>query len=321
MKTIFPHMKTSLLASAGMILTDAERAAGRLMRAPDHGASGGGTGDAGSGSGGGDSGGDSGGGAAGAGGDGGNGGAQDGGNAGDAANGGTPDGKSGGDGAGDGAASGSILSDAARDDEGGAGAAGEGGEGEGDGPRLTFGEGDDAVEILGAPEAYELSVPQELADKGMSFDKEAFDLVEPVFRDLNLSGPAAQSVVNAYAEKILPLFEKRAHEGAEGVGADMRRQWQEAAEAEFSGKDGNPTLKEAKALSKQAFIASGVKPDSPFLTMLEESGLGNHPDMIRFVSWVGRNVGEAKIDTSGSGEAPQRLADKVYGQPTPRGER
>jgi hypothetical protein len=315
-------MKTSLLASSGMILTDAERAAGRLMRAPDHDASGGGTGDAGSGSGGGDSGGDSGSGAAGAGGDGGEGGAQDGGNAGAAGNGGAADDKSGGNGAGDGAASGSILSDAARDDEGGAGAAGEdSGEEEDAGPRLTFGEGDEAAEILGAPEAYELSVPQELADKGISFDKEAFDLVEPVFRDLNLSGPAAQSVVNAYAEKILPLFEKRAHEGAEGVGADMRRGWQEAAEAEFNGKDGNPTLKEAKALSKQAFIASGVKPDSPFLTMLEESGLGNHPDMIRFVSWVGRNVGEAKIDTSGSGEAPQRLADKVYGQPTPRGER
>jgi hypothetical protein len=157
-----------------------------------------------------------------------------------------------------------------------------------------------------------------LAEQGVTFDAEAFALVEPVFKDLNLSNAAAQQVVNAYAEKIGPLLASRGQNAAETMGADMRRQWATEAEAEFNGKDGNPTLAEAKGYARQAFIASGIKADSPFLTMLEESGLGNHPDMVRFVSWVGRNVGEAKVDPNpGAGGAPLSLADKVYGKPDP----
>lgn len=224
------------------------------------------------------------------------------------------DGKSGGDG--------SILSDAGREGDdgkpGGAGDDGKDGEGGGDGPRLTFGEGEAAAEILGAPDAYELTVPEALAADGVAFDKEAFDLVEPIFKDLNLSNAAAQQLVNAYAEKVGPLLASRGAGAADTMGAEMRRGWASEAESEFNGKDGNPTLAEAKSYAKQAFIASGIKGDSPFLSMLEESGLGNHPDMIRFVSWVGRNVGEAKADgNGGGGGAPVPLADRVYGQPIP----
>ena len=315
--TIFPPAK----GLGRFKLSAAERRMGRPMRAPDdHG------GEGGEGAGGEGSGGDAGaagaeGGAGAPGGDAGAdgqgqgaqaGGADDGGA--DGAGGGAGgDGKPGGDG--------SILSDAGREgDDGKSGSEGDdgkaGGEG-GDGPRLTFGEGEAASEILGAPEAYELTVPPELAEQGVAFDAEAFALVEPTLRDLNLSNAAAQQVVNAYAEKIGPLLASRGASAADTVGAEMRRTWASDAEKEFSGKDGNPSLVEAKAYAKQAFIASGIKADSPFLTMLEESGLGNHPDMVRFVSWVGRNVGEAKVDAGGSGGQPLPLADRVYGKPDP----
>lgn len=320
-KTINPTIHQPVRGFARFRLSPAERAMGRVMRAPDDHAGGeggdGGTGDAG-------------GGAADAGAGGGDGGAgaspADGGADGQgqgAPAGGADDGgadgagdKSGGAGGADG--EGSILSDAGRgdaDDKSG----GEGGDGaDGDGPRLTFGEGEAAAEILGSPESYDLVVPEALAAEGMTFDAEAFAAVEPVFRDLNLSNAAAQQLVNAYAEKIGPLLASRGQNAAETMGAEMRRQWATDAEAEFNGKDGNPTMQEAKGLARQAFIASGIKADSPFLTMLEESGLGNHPDMIRFVSWVGRNVGEAKVDPNpGAGGAPLSLADKVYGKPDP----
>ena len=302
-------------------LSAVERRMGRPMRAPDdHGGDGGaGTGDAGAAGGTGADGAAGGAGAAGAdaGADGQGQGAPAGGadDAGaDGAGGGAGgDGKSGGDG--------SILSDAGREgDDGKSGGAGDddkAGEG-GDAPRLTFGEGEAAAEILGAPEAYELTVPEELATAGVAFDKEAFDLVEPIFKDLNLSNAAAQQLVNAYAEKVGPLLASRGASAADTVGAEMRRTWASEAEAEFNGKDGNPTLTEAKGFAKQAFIASGIKADSPFLSMLEESGLGNHPDLIRFVSWVGRNTGEAKATGgAGGGGAPVPLADRVYGQPIP----
>lgn len=305
-------------------LSAAERRMGRPMRAPDeHGGEGdGGTG----GSDGGAPGAGAEGGAGAPGADAGADGQGQGAPAGGAADGGADgagggaggDGKPGGDG--------SILSDAGREGDdakpGGEGADGKPGEDGGDAPRLTFGEGEAAAEILGAPEAYELVVPEALAAEGVTFDAEAFALVEPVLKDLNLSNAAAQQIVNAYAEKVGPLLAARGQSAAETLGAEMRRGWATEAESEFNGKDGNPTLTEAKAYAKQAFVASGIKPDSPFLGMLEESGLGNHPDMIRFVSWVGRNIGEAKAGDSvpggGSGAAVP-LADRVYGSPVPAG--
>lgn len=320
-KTINPNIFQPVRGFARFRLSPAERAKGRVMRAPDghEGAAGesdGGTGDAGAaGHAGGGGAGDGAGAAAGdAGADGQSQGAQAGG-----ADDGGADGagdKSGGAGGANG--EGSILSDAVRDGDGKPGGEGGDGKADGDGARLTFGEGEAAADILGAPDTYELVVPPDLAEAGVAFDAEAFKLVEPVMRDLNLSQPAAQALVNAYAKDVLPLIASRGQSAAETMGADMRRQWATDAEAEFNGKDGNPTMTEAKGYARQAFIASGIKADSPFLTMLEESGLGNHPDMLRFVSWVGRNVGEAKVDPNpGAGGAPVSLADKVYGKPDP----
>lgn len=319
-KTINPNMFQPVKGFARFRLSPAERAKGRVMRAPDgheggDGGSDGGTGDAGGGAADAGAGGaDGGAGAAPA--DAGANGQGDGAQAGGADDGGK-DGAGGGDGGAGGAdGEGSILSDAGRGDADDK----PGGDGDGgaDGARLTFGEGEAAADILGAPETYELVVPPDLAEAGVAFDAEAFKLVEPVMRDLNLSQPAAQALVNAYAKDVLPLIASRGQNAAETMGADMRRQWATDAEAEFNGKDGNPTLVEAKGYARQAFIASGIKADSPFLTMLEESGLGNHPDMVRFVSWVGRNVGEAKVDPNpGAGGAPVSMADKIYGKPDP----
>lgn len=319
-KTINPNIFQPVKGFARFRLSPVERAMGRVMRAPDDHAGGeggdGGTGDAG-------------GGAADAGAGGADGGAgappADGaadGQGQEAQAGGADDGGKDGAGGGDGGAGGadgegSILSDAGRGDAAKQ-PGGEGGDGaDGEGQRLTFGEGDAAADILGAPETYELVVPPALAEQGVAFDAEAFAAVEPVFKDLNLSNAAAQQVVNAYAEKIGPLLASRGQAAAETLGADMRRQWASDAEAEFNGKDGNRTMAEAKGLARQAFIASGIKADSPFLTMLEESGLGNHPDMIRFVAWVGSNIGEGKVDTGNPGGAPVSLADRVYGKPEP----
>lgn len=288
--------------TSAIAMTAIERAHGRLMRAPDHGADGGANG------GGGD--------AAPAGGDAGAGAAPNGG--GDGAGAGAPAGGAAGNdqsgGAGDGGSTilGAVAGEAAAGEgDGQSGdASGEGGEGEG--PRLTFGEGEAAAEILGAPEAYEIAVPE-----GMTLDSEALALVEPVLKDLNLSNAAAQAVVTAYAEKIIPLMEQRAAAQGEALGADMRREWSTAAEKQFDGKEGRPTFAEAKALSRQAFIKFGVGGNDadPFLQLLEDSGLGSHPAMLNTFAMIGRAIGEGTIEVGSGKGAPARLADRIYGQP------
>ena len=282
---------------ASMRMTPAERAAGRFLRAPDHDA----------GTGGGDAG------AAGA-----DAGAGDGAAAGaDAGQGG--EGSGGGEGA-QGAADTILGGAAAEGGEGdGDGQAGEGAAaaaGEGEGEEEGEQGGDQAAQVMGAPEAYDLKLSDELTAAGVTFDKEAFDAVEPVLRELDLSNDAAQKIVGAYAEKVLPLLEKRAGERADAMGVNMRKEWETQAKAD--PEIGGAKFDETKALARQTFVRFGVKSDGPFLKLMEESGLGNHPDMLRFVANVGRLTGEANVDVGGGGKAPERLADRVYGKPTPR---
>lgn len=309
-KNLSLMMTTTTLGSSGVdfrfIPTAAERAAGRFMRSPD------GHGDAGSGADGDGSQGASaaadGGSGAGGGDQGGQGGAGDAGGAGSGADPG--DGTAGGD-----ANPGTILGEAASgegDDAGGK-------TGEGDGAKDGAKEGqegatDAAIEVLGAPEKYDIKLPEAAA--GMEFDQEAFSAVEPILRGLNLSNDAAQALVGAYAGKVLPLLEKRAGERWDATGADMRKGWE--ADARSDPEIGGAKFDETKSLARATFVRFGVKSDGPFLKLLEESGLGNHPDMLRFVANVGRLTGEASVDAGGGGQAQPRLADRVYGSPTPR---
>lgn len=206
-------------------------------------------------------------------------------------------------------------------DDKGAGAEDEGGEKEGADPEKKEGEegGDPPLEVLGAPEKYELTVSPELAEAGMTFDKEAFDAIEPDLREMNLSNDAAQRLVNLYAGKVLPLIEKRGAERMDAVGVDMRKAWSDEARAD--PEIGGPKFEESKALTKQTLIKFGVPADGPFLKLLEESGLGSHPDMLRFFTNVGRATGEAAVDLGGKGKGgATRLADRVYGAPVPRTE-
>ena len=308
-------MTTTLASSAGsvrLIPTPAERARGRYMRAPD-GHDAGGAGDAGGASGEGGGGGDAGGAAADGsgdagggdqGGEGGSGGAAGAEGGSDQGAGGDADGKPG-----------TLLGEAAAGD----GASDDkSGEGEGAAGAKEGEEGEDgsSVEVLGAPEKYELTVPEDMAAAGVTFDAEAFAEVEPVLRELNLSNDAAQALVTAYAGKVLPLLEKRAGERWDTTGAEMRRAWAEEAKADPD--IGGAKFDETKALARATFTRFGVKADGPFLKLLEESGLGSHPDMLRFVANVGRLTGEATTDSGGGGQQQTRLADRVYGSPTPR---
>lgn len=317
-------MISSAARALGIRMTEAERLAGRLLRAPDH--------DAGTG---GDAGAAGDGGASNDGGSGDNGGAGGAADAGAGASAGAGDSAGGAADAGAGAGSdaGAGTSGAGGDagggedktilggavDEGGDGSDGSGDAGKSEGEtRLQFGEGEAAKPILGAPEAYDVQLSEELTKAGITFDKEAFEAVEPILRDLNLSNEAAQALTSAYAEKILPLLQKRAGEANDQLGADMRRQWSEAAAKEFDGREGRASLNEVKALCRQAFIRGGVNAESPFLKFLEESGLGSHPDMVRTMAHFGRSLGEAAIEAGNGQAAPERLADRVYGKPVPR---
>jgi hypothetical protein len=193
---------------------------------------------------------------------------------------------------------------------------GEGGDQSTDGEKAPEGkqeeakEGDDKPSLIGAPEKYDFA-DIKLAD-GVTFDKEAFDAVEPVLREMDLSQEAASKLVGAYAEKILPVLQARAAKQGEEDGAAIRADW--ARETQADKEIGGVKLDEAKAMAAKAmskFLPNDGE-GQKFRTFLNESGLGNHPEMVRFMARVGHQLGEASADQAGGKGAATDVLSELY---------
>ena len=116
----------------------------------------------------------------------------------------------------------------------------------------------------GAPEAYEFK-----AAEGQTFDPEFVKSYSEVARELNLTQEAAQTMI----DKVGPVL---AQQQAAQI-AQVRNDWAEASkvDAEFGGAKFNKNL----AIAKQS-IDKFATPE--FKQMLDDTGLGNHPEWIRY---------------------------------------
>ena len=129
----------------------------------------------------------------------------------------------------------------------------------------------------GAPEKYEFK-----AADGTTFDDAVIGAFESVARDLNLTQGAAQQVL----DKMGPVLAARQAEQIEAV----RSAWADSARADK--EYGGDKLPENLAVAKKALEQFG----SPELkTLLHESGLGNNPEVIRFMVRAGKAISEDKI--------------------------
>lgn len=141
-----------------------------------------------------------------------------------------------------------------------------------------------AEEVTGAPDAYELAAPE-----GFTITPEAKELAEPVFRDLNLS--------NDQANKLMPVAAKFADQIKTGIEQQMlqavtaqRKAWLDDAKADAD--IGGGKWDESMVAAGKALDAAGYPAGSNFRNFLNETGLGNHPDMIKWAVSVGRLVSE-----------------------------
>lgn len=254
------NFRNSLLA--GVAMTAAERRAGRFMRAPDHDA----------GTGGGDAG-------AAAGGDGGSGseaGAAAEAGATDAA---TAEGESV-------SADGGAAGDDGDGDDTALGGAGKAAEGSADSGDAGDGKGDEGEQAPAhvIPEVYELTAPE-----GMTIDTDLLAEATPIFKEARLSNDQAQAILPAAKS----LVEKTQHSTIQGVidaGNQQRKAWLDAAKADeqIGGNKWDASLGSAA----KALDALGYPEGSDFRTALNETGFGNHPEMIRIFARLGGMVGE-----------------------------
>lgn len=151
----------------------------------------------------------------------------------------------------------------------------------------------------GAPEKYEFAAPE-----GSELDKEALSQFEPIARELNLNQEQAQKLVDLYGKEVMPKLIAQQAESWQKQTAE----WAVAAkdDKEIGGDKFPANLEKAKqAMDKFA--------NPELRTYLEESGLGNHPELIRLMVNVGRAMSEDSLVTSN--EKGQRSAAEVmYGK-------
>lgn len=126
----------------------------------------------------------------------------------------------------------------------------------------------------GAPDKYEFKAPE-----GKDFDPAVLAQFSEVAKELNLSQDNAQKVI----DKIAPaLAEKQAR-----MLTETRNAWVESAKAdkEFGGD----ALEENLSVAKKALDTFG---SDELKTLLKESGLGDHPEIVRVFYRAGKAISE-----------------------------
>jgi hypothetical protein len=145
-----------------------------------------------------------------------------------------------------------------------------------------------------APEAYEFKVPE-----GRAFDAEVITAYSQVAKELNLSQDAAQRLLDAVGPKMV----ERQTAQIEAI----RNGWADSSKSdrEFGGEK----LSENLGVAKKALDAFGT---TELRTLLNETGLGNHPELIRFMFRAGKAISEDRMVTGAATQAkagPRSFAD------------
>lgn len=126
----------------------------------------------------------------------------------------------------------------------------------------------------GAPEQYEFTAPE-----GKQYDQGTIEAFSAAAKEANLSQEKAQKLLETMSPK---LAERQMAQIAE-----VQKQWTESSKAdkEFGGEK----LGENLGVAKKALDQFGTP---ELKSLLEESGLGNHPEVVRFFYRAGKAISE-----------------------------
>lgn len=151
----------------------------------------------------------------------------------------------------------------------------------------------------------EISYTDFTAPEGVVLDGAILDEYKGVAKELKLSQEAAQAVIT----KMAPKIAAQQQEQMQKTIAETQVQWQQAAkiDKEFGGDNFDANLE----VAKKALTTYG----SPELKkLMVESGLGNHPEVIRLFYKVGQTLKEDNhVGGTGSQTGEKTLAQRMFG--------
>lgn len=137
----------------------------------------------------------------------------------------------------------------------------------------------------GAPEAYtDFTMPE-----GVSVDAPLMDGFKSLAKELNLSQEAAQKLVNLQAEAT-----KRSVDENAKAWEQAQEKWKAEVKAdkEIGGADFDKNI----GVAKKGLKLFG---NEAFIDMLESTGVGNHPEMVKFLHRVGKAIKEDGAPVTG----------------------
>jgi len=142
----------------------------------------------------------------------------------------------------------------------------------------------------GAPDNYEFN--SKVADAPQELDSEVLTAFGDVAKELDLPQEDAQKVL----DKVAPVIQERQAKMLEQVRAD----W--ASESQSDKEFGGEALTENLNVAKQALDAFGT---DAFKSLLQETGFGNHPEIIRFMYRAGKAISEDSYVGNSQGANPR----------------
>lgn len=136
-----------------------------------------------------------------------------------------------------------------------------------------------------APVEYKLSLP-----KDSLLDASRVDEIVSDAKERGLSNEAAQENLNRESGAVA-RFQEAQSEEVEGI----RKDWVEETKADK--EIGGEKLKETQELAQRVFTRFG---NEALKDIFEETGFGDHPEWVRFVSRIGKAMADDQLEMPGS---------------------
>ena len=162
------------------------------------------------------------------------------------------------------------------------------------------GKGDEKT-LTGAPEAYDdFKLPENvelIGDKLKEF--------QDISKEMDLSQKGAQTLIDKHVAVISEIAEAQNEAWAE-----TRAEWREATKTDK--EYGGQKLKANLAFAKAALNAFG---NTEFVGLMDDFGLGDHPEVVRFLVNAGKTVSEDSLmsgGTPGSGDSGKSQAERLF---------
>lgn len=151
-----------------------------------------------------------------------------------------------------------------------------------------------AAEKSTVPEKYEFTPPE-----GTELNPEVMGKFEGVAKELGLSQEAAQKVVDAVGPQMAAAQKAQLEA--------IRNEWTQSTRADK--ELGGDKLAENLTVAKNAVETFGTP---ELRALLNDTGLGNHPEIIRAFYRVGQKISGSNVIPGAAGTAPASVAATLY---------